>query len=236
MLFNTLGVAACAALFIKKPIQIDWWPVTRDATLLIVNLSMLITFAWDGAIMWWEASILVSVLVLYWILMFNNVKIMRFFKGIVEDRLFWCQRIKNYDIENQCPKVIVQVAVAPRISVTTPEGNENLAYKGSTLTLDPNPAIRERRGSFYKGVEEVQDNFSFKDVPVVLASDGRKSKFDVFWFFFTWPIRFLLWITIPHPNKHPKLFPLSFLMCIVWIACTSWVVFWMVVIIGDTFR
>lgn len=231
VLFNTLGVAACAALFIKKPIQIDWWPVTRDASLLILNLSMLIVFAWDGAIMWWEASILVSVLVFYWIFMFNNVKIMGFVKGIVEDRLFWCQRIKNYDIENQCPKVVVTVQNTPRISVTTPEGNENLAFKGSTLTLDPNPAPASRRGSFYKGVQDVQD-VSVKDFPAI-TSDGKKS---MFWFLFTWPIRFLLWITIPHPNKHPKLFPLSFIMCIVWIAATSWVVFWMVVIIGDTFR
>lgn len=178
--------------------------------------------------MWYEASALIFVLVCYWVFMFNNKRVMGFVKGIIEDRLFWCQRIKNYDIENQCPKVLVHPV--PRISVTTPEGNENLAFKESMSTLDPNPAPAERRGSFYKDIVNVEENFSIKSVPIGL------SRFDKFWYFFTWPIRALLWVTIPHPKKHPKLFPLAFLMCIVWIAGTSWVVFWMVVIIGDTFR
>jgi hypothetical protein len=52
MMFNTLGVAACASLFTKKPIQIDWWPITRDSIIFSINISILVTMAWDGVIMW----------------------------------------------------------------------------------------------------------------------------------------------------------------------------------------
>jgi sodium/potassium/calcium exchanger 4 len=48
MLFNTLGVAACASLFAKKPIQIDWWPITRDSILFSLNVILLVVFAWDS--------------------------------------------------------------------------------------------------------------------------------------------------------------------------------------------
>jgi solute carrier family 24 (sodium/potassium/calcium exchanger), member 4 len=52
MMFNTLGVAACASLFTKKPIQIDWWPITRDSIIFSINISILVAMAWDGVIMW----------------------------------------------------------------------------------------------------------------------------------------------------------------------------------------
>lgn len=54
----------------------------------------------------------------------------------------------------------------------------------------------------------------------------------------TWPIRLVFFLTIPDCEK-PKLkkwFPLTFLMCIVWIGSLSYFVAWMITVIGDTLR
>lgn len=52
------------------------------------------------------------------------------------------------------------------------------------------------------------------------------------WWVLTWPICFLLSITIPDCRKHPRLYVFTFLMCIVWIGTTSYTVAWLITAIG----
>lgn len=54
----------------------------------------------------------------------------------------------------------------------------------------------------------------------------------------TWPIYFIFFLTIPDCEKprFKKLFPLTFIMCIVWIGSLSYLVAWMITIIGHTLR
>lgn len=50
-----------------------------------------------------------------------------------------------------------------------------------------------------------------------------------------WPIHLLFVLTIPNcqSKRFKKLFPLTFLMCIVWIGSLSYVVAWMITIVGE---
>lgn len=52
-----------------------------------------------------------------------------------------------------------------------------------------------------------------------------------------WPIKLLFVISIPDCREHKwsKWYPLTFAMCIVWIGTLSYVVNWMMTIIGNTF-
>ena len=268
MLFNTLGVAACASLFAKKTIQIDWWPVTRDSIVVSINICVLVAVVWDSYVMWYETIVLLSLYIGYWVLMFQSPRLMRFFKNIVEERLMWCQRIKNYDINNQRPypngKPKVHNPTVNNITETqipTDRQREsyraynNNGFEGSTpnmykienvhdhdlsITPDMDKAnangARGRRQSTDLSViynqqmaEDEEDDMKLWEMP------RNATAFDSFWFFFTWPIRFVLTYTIPSTTKHKKLFPLTFFMCILWIGGISYIVFWMVVIIGYTF-
>lgn len=60
----------------------------------------------------------------------------------------------------------------------------------------------------------------------------NSSCFGKLFFVFTWPIRLILWITIPNCRKHSKLFFITFFMCIVWIGFTSYFVAWLITVIG----
>lgn len=51
---------------------------------------------------------------------------------------------------------------------------------------------------------------------------------------FRWPIIFLLWATIPDCRKVPSLRFLTFFVCIAWIGFMSYVVAFMITVIGDT--
>lgn len=48
----------------------------------------------------------------------------------------------------------------------------------------------------------------------------------------TWPISFVLYVTIPDCRKHVKWYPASFIMCMVWIGSTSYTVAWFITVIG----
>lgn len=61
-----------------------------------------------------------------------------------------------------------------------------------------------------------------------------QSKFRQFSWIITWPIYLMFVFTIPNCEKprYKKWFPLTFFMCIVWIGSLSYVVAWMITIIG----
>lgn len=235
-LFNTLGVAACASLFIAKPIQIDWFPLTRDAILFTFHISVLVAMAWDGVVMWWEATILVVLYFNYWIIMFQNPRIVKWVKHHVEDRLLWCQRIKNFDITNQCP--INVPSVSNGVPVSPVKMSESGYIIESYKPVDYESIERVRKFEKAKSktdlvsvLEETdeEDNVSLWEIP------KEKTVLAKIWFVYTWPIKLLLHLTIPNPIKYPNWYILSFFMCIVWIGSVSFMVFWMVVLIGDTF-
>ncbi|GAB0094739.1 Sodium/potassium/calcium exchanger [Sergentomyia squamirostris] len=72
----------------------------------------------------------------------------------------------------------------------------------------------------------------------LLRYPSGASCFKQFVWFITWPIHLVFFFTIPDCEK-PKLkkwFPLTFLMCIIWIGSLSYLVAWMITIIGDTLK
>lgn len=55
------------------------------------------------------------------------------------------------------------------------------------------------------------------------------------WWLYTWPIRVLTTCLIPNPKTIRRLYPLAFVMCIIFIGVNSYLIFWMIVVMGDTF-
>lgn len=95
MLFNTLGVAACAGLASIKPVQLNWFPMARDCIIFSVNIVMLVVMAWDGRIMWYEATIMFCMFIIYFVIMSQNKRIERICRYLVEVR--WnCIKMTRY--------------------------------------------------------------------------------------------------------------------------------------------
>lgn len=92
MLFNVLGVSGCAALAARRPIMLDWWPVSRDSILYAFHIILLVIFARDGQIWWYEALVFVILYFVYFLIMFQNRRIQRFFKYLVQDKLNCCNK------------------------------------------------------------------------------------------------------------------------------------------------
>lgn len=116
------------------------------------------------------------------------------------------------------------------------------------------------RGSidgFYKHSSEVGVNgapvFAIFGAPKLIASKApieddplkqRKSLWHIplgnhwrtVWWLYTWPIKCILTVTIPNPKTWRKLYPLTFLMCVIFIGLNSYMIVWMITIMGKRFR
>ncbi|XP_059611375.1 sodium/potassium/calcium exchanger 4-like [Phlebotomus argentipes] len=71
--------------------------------------------------------------------------------------------------------------------------------------------------------------------PFVLWNMPKSSVGRRIWWLYTWPIRFVLTFTVPSPKRMRRLYPLTFIMCIIWIGINSYMIFWMLTVIGYTF-
>lgn len=95
LMFNTLGVAAVASFAASKPVQLDWWPITRDCTLYTLNLVLLVIFTWDGQVSLNETIIMVALFVVYFVVLFQNRRVMPAVKWFLEEYMNCC-RVSSY--------------------------------------------------------------------------------------------------------------------------------------------
>lgn len=67
-----------------------------------------------------------------------------------------------------------------------------------------------------------------------LFSVPETTKLKRIWWFYTWPIRFILMVIVPNPVTKRRWYPLTFVLCIALIGLNSYMVYWMVSTIGHT--
>lgn len=74
---------------------------------------------------------------------------------------------------------------------------------------------------------------SFLDTPFVRPTGGRLAKI---WFWFVWPLKLILFVTVPDSRykRWRNWYPVTFVMCVIWIAISSYLVSWMMTVLGDT--
>lgn len=243
LLFNTLGVAAVAGLATRKPVQLDWWPITRDSIVFACHVGALIGFAWDGRIHWYESIVIMILLVNYFVVMFQNRRIMKFAKKYIEGKWNLCGRVirsmeadEQAAMEEAAAKAAEQSPQKPPIPTVAARALQRPSVRLSTASILSDQMAEK---PFKMGELQIPSRHVLPDPDdhpnMTLWKISRETWLRLFWWFYSWPIRFLLTFTIPNPTTMRRWYPLTFIMCIIFIGLTSFLVFWMVAIIGYTF-
>lgn len=247
-MFNTLGVAALGSLAAKTPIQLDWWPVTRDSSLYLVSIILLVTISWDGKIFWYDSVILFIACFMYFIIMFNNSKISEFGKGVL---IKLQKKLRSSTVTLGGP---TSPNLTPQLYLV--EEHTKCLTQFNILSDDKNTKCDEDQASLYAVMKtgDVEKKFGNEAVnvyieinPVTLESDtpnnDEKSRTHYaklccqkFLYFYTWPLKALLCCIVPNPVKRPKLFPITFILCVLIIGANSYLISWMITIIGKAFN
>ncbi|XP_063697217.1 sodium/potassium/calcium exchanger Nckx30C-like [Culicoides brevitarsis] len=252
MLFNTLGVSGLAALASRKSISIEWWSISRDALLFAIHISLLVAFAFDGVIVWYEATVFVILYVVYFTIMFQNKRISKYVKPFLEKNLFCFRKTKIYDIDHVQDVTVnsdsgifdKETSNSPTFSHTNSEirykSNDNgCVNKAYTKTEDENTSTGDPEKPFsghlpVVGPHIIEDE-DLDDMTLWKLPWGRGSLKWFLWIY-SWPIRCFCTCLIPNPKTYRSLYPLTFIMCMIVLAANSYMVVWMVTVIGFTFK
>ena len=238
--FDTFATPACGALTALHAIPLEWRILSRDCIMYVISVGVLVIIMWDGLIIWYEAAILLVLFVIYVVLLFCGKKLIlccgKMPKIFSSSRTaVECSGGPSTGSTSKLPNVAeissVEGLYKPHYIHTntaapsTEISNVVDGAKGQqSCRKDPEDLSNSEKSEEY---EQPENPFSW---PV------KRSKVGKFWFILTWPLKFLLFITIPdiRHERLKKLYPLTFIMCVIWIAISSYLVSWMMTVVGDT--
>ncbi|KAJ8688421.1 hypothetical protein QAD02_024216 [Eretmocerus hayati] len=226
--FNILAVPACCGLFAAQALDLEWWPVSRDSVAYGITVLLLIVTLKDGRIEWWEAFILVFTYVLYILAMCFNTRISTHMNLLVSKR----RRRKYRRLSEKTPLIgrdnkFPDTLMSSK-SIKSCDSFFAPAKPGDKLYQDAN----------CNTIVQIESLESSEEMDIVNMTSWPDSGLQRCWWILTWPINLALLITIPDCRRPgmKNWYPLTFLMCIVWIALMSYIVGWDITIIGDTLQ
>ncbi|XP_076269385.1 sodium/potassium/calcium exchanger zydeco isoform X2 [Rhynchophorus ferrugineus] len=244
--FNILAVAACcgvcAGMCGVKVIPLDWWPLTRDCLAYGITVSILICIIHDERIEWYEALILVLLYIIYILIMYFDKSIQKWARSGIKqirpktEKPRKCSISPDHSTINNCSE-----NDSHGKSIETNDNNITMETETNNKQTHLNGSVKNNSPEQLDVKSELKLELSSRDTEQELPFwkwPSNKGTFRQFTWIVTWPIRLIFFLTIPDCEK-PKLkkwFPVTFLMCIIWIGSLSYIVAWMITIIGDTLR
>ncbi|XP_022832743.1 sodium/potassium/calcium exchanger 3 isoform X3 [Spodoptera litura] len=247
--FNILAVAACCGIGAGMVVPLDWWPLTRDCLAYGITVSILICIMHDEYVQWYEAFLLVMLYGVYICIMYYDKSIQNFAKerccytgnwNCVSDMLKKNEKHDNaVAADNDKNEKNTENDSSQSVSLPAADGDGDKA-KNICIDMENKDNDVEVENSLEnESVVNVDENNKEGEDKYVHSlwkwPTGRSWLTKSTWVV-TWPIHLVFLFTIPDCEK-PRFknwFPLTFIMCIVWIGSLSYIVAWMITIIGDT--
>ncbi|CAL8124574.1 unnamed protein product [Orchesella dallaii] len=230
-IINVLGVCACCGIAAKNPLPLDLYPLTRDCLFYSATVILLVFVMRNGQIFWYEALALVLAYVLYMLVMFNNGNIKKKVDKIV-GKIRATLSSKDDDEENM-------------------DGNSNRMKAISSLATERTPLMMTSHASKNDDDNEDEDiillsNMLYRSRILAMEDEAKwslfrlpsreKGIFYIIHWVVSWPARFLFTLTIPDCRKEnwKKFYVLTLSICVLWIGASSYMISWMITIIGHT--
>ncbi|XP_038073395.1 sodium/potassium/calcium exchanger 3-like [Patiria miniata] len=227
--FNVFVVLALCALVAggNGGLQLSWYPVIRDTICWVISMVILIAVTYDAMVQWWEGLIMTLCFAGY-------ITIMYFNKPISALALKWRADTKLFP----CP--------APQVG--TPGDTETEMEETAMIDGLGMEEMGEGGGSRTSyGTSTSNYGINNPENPSSDDSDTEKSVPSVFdpptstSLYITWllglPIIVLLHYSVPDCRKSGvwrRCYPITFVASCVWLAGLSYLLYWMIVVIGYT--
>ena len=229
--FNILFVIGCCIIVSPNVLCIEVYPIVRDAAFYTLSLIPLAAICMDGEVDWYDAVSLVLLYGLYIFMMYHSVALEKLFYNMFpmakpEEKPKETTPFLHKNGEQKLDAAQAKAIEAGNGHVHKDSSNGDVKFlvNGEHLEIKVTDA----------SCEEYQhdDDGSFFDD---LYPPSGKLKKAVWLIGF--PIIFLFWLTIPDASKPRwrRWFPMTFLASLVYIASFSYLLVYMVTIIGYTF-
>ncbi|KOC68023.1 Sodium/potassium/calcium exchanger 5 [Habropoda laboriosa] len=208
--------------FSIQSIPLEWQILSRDCTMYVISVGTLVIIMWDRQIRWYEATILLVLLCIYLILLFCGEGIRLCCGKIVR-----CNSTSTIKVSNN------NESTSP---VGSYKSNAVVATTATTSKKNRNVDLLEEQQNGSENVENCEKSAKRSMSEYLFSWPREQSTIAKCWFTLVWPLKFLLFVTVPdvRVERFKHWYPLTFVMCMIWIAISSYLVSWMMTAIGDT--
>ncbi|XP_012219099.1 sodium/potassium/calcium exchanger 3-like [Linepithema humile] len=231
--FNTFATPACGALSAIHAIPLEWKILTRDTILYAISVSVLVIVMWDSVIMLYEAIILMALFLGYLIILFCSNCFARWYNKLAHlytektDTTTFSKNETSEDKEESMSNGLYRPYFHGELVA---EYRKSIRQNGTRKP--PTNDVEANSVQVQNHVEQVEE-YVEPDTPFVWPTGSRLAKI---WFLFVWPLKLILFVTIPDSRykRWKNWYPATFVMCVIWIAIASYLSSWMTTVLGDT--
>ncbi|KAM4038985.1 sodium/potassium/calcium exchanger 5 isoform 3-T3 [Anomaloglossus baeobatrachus] len=216
--YNLLGICAACCLLSSAICKLTCWPLFRDCVAYAISVGAVIAITFDNNIYWYESASLLLIYGLYIIMLCFDI------------------RISQYMVKKFSP-------CCTCVAEALEENNEQqplLGWKEESVRVVRQHS-RSDSGIFQEDSDYSHLSISLHDLSEI--SDDPPSVFTmpendfkrILWVL-SLPIITLLFLTIPDCRRksRKKCFILTFIMSAVWISGVTYILVWMVTIVGHS--
>ncbi|CAG5134947.1 unnamed protein product [Candidula unifasciata] len=211
-IYNVMFVISVCGFAAKTVVQLNWWPLIRDCLAYLISIAALIFVIADEEITWYEAVIFLVLYILYIVFMFFNQPLERFLVP-----KFRC-----------CPKEACSV---PDQVVVHYEKMANGDVADGYLTK-----LNIMLYDFVICFVTIFPTEIHKPIPEESIWHRPRGCWACVLWLVSFPLSFVLYISVPDCRRQRlrKWFWITFTMSLVWLSVFSFLMVWMITIIGFT--
>ncbi|XP_072760035.1 probable sodium/potassium/calcium exchanger CG1090 isoform X2 [Anoplolepis gracilipes] len=231
--FNIMFVISICGLCSATASKLNWWPLCRDCFFYAISILVMLGTIYNESISWLESLFMLVMYAVYCVALSFNVKLERWAKS------YNIPFLPKDEPAEQSTLVSYRSLQEDRLSYTGPnspitEQIKNQEGNGVQEPIEQQQQQQQppapKQPEYYKAKEPDPNEVS----PLVMPMDGNK------WTLFTWglvyPIHFMCRATMPdcRQEKWRSWYPFTFCISMIWISFYSYIMVWMITIIGST--
>ncbi|XP_053356657.1 sodium/potassium/calcium exchanger 5 [Clarias gariepinus] len=223
--YNLLGICAACGLLSSVVSRLSCWPLFRDCVAYAVSVAAVIAMISDNKVYWYDAACLLLVYGVYIVVLCFDV------------------RISEYVLRRFSPCCVCLVKSEEELSERRPLSGWSHDH-GDENDVSGLPVARHSRTD--SGIFHEDSSYSHLSLSLHGLSDTPREPRSVFqmpdsdvkriFWVLSVPVMVLLYVTVPDCRRRfwRSFYMLTFFMAAVWIAAFTYVLVWMVTIVGGT--
>ncbi|XP_033756814.1 sodium/potassium/calcium exchanger 3-like [Pecten maximus] len=223
--YNVMFVISVCALLAGMVVYLNWWPLIRDCVFYSLSVAALSLVILDGNIYWYEALGLVLFYLVYIVIMYYNSKL----EAWIVPKVKWCGQAATRKKE---PESIV---LYDKLRDANSNGAVVLNANSVSESLSDELTALTDSDSDDPGEGHTMKMASYDDEPESVFAWP-----DAWWkralYIIAIPLKIVLFISVPDCRKPRwrRWFVVTFIMCLVWLTIFSYIMVWMITVIGYT--
>ncbi|XP_030045383.1 sodium/potassium/calcium exchanger 5 isoform X1 [Microcaecilia unicolor] len=216
--YNLLGICAACGLMSSMISKLPCWPLFRDCLAYAISVAALIAIMMDNRIYWYEAASLLLIYGLYIVVLCFDVKINQYIMKKCRPCCACCAEAMEANTEQQ-----------PLTGWKEESGSLTRWQSRSDSGVFQEESGFSQLSISLHGLHEINEDSS--SVFTMPEADLTR----IFWVL-SLPIIMLLYLTTPDCRRYfwKRWFILTFFMSAVWISAFTYILVWMVTIVGET--